>query len=67
MMLQQASIDLLERFIVFVSFAVRQDDVANANAEMLASCLNGSKIKWGNSLITDDDGFAADMRADIFG
>ena len=67
MMLQQASVDLLERFIIFVLFAVRQDDVANADTEMLAGCLNGIKIKRGNSLITDDDGFAADIRADMFG
>ena len=67
MMLQQASVDLLERFIVFVLFAVGQDDVANADAELLAGCLNGIRVKRGNSLITDDDGFTTDMRADMFG
>ena len=67
MMLQQASVDLLERFIIFVLFAVGQDDVANANAELLAGCLNGIKVKRGNSLITDDNGFTTDMRADMFG
>ena len=43
MMLQQASVDLLEGFTVFVLLAVGQDDVANADAELLAGCLHGIK------------------------
>ena len=58
---------MIERLPIFKLFAVGQDDVANADAELLAGCLNGIKVKRGNSLITDDDGFTTDMRADMFG
>ena len=67
MVLQQAGVDLLEGFAVFVLFAVGQDDVTNVDAELLAGCLDGGKIKRGNGLIADDGGFAADMWADEFG
>ena len=67
MVLQQAGVDLLEGFAVFVLFAVGQNDVANVDAELLAGCFDGGKIKRGNGLIADDGGFAADMRTDEFG
>ena len=67
MVLQQAGVDLLEGFAVFVLFAVGQDDLANVDAELLAGCFDVGKIKRGNGLIADDGGFAVDMWADEFG
>lgn len=67
MVLQQAGVDLLEGFAVFVLFAVGQDDVATIDAELSAGCFDGGKIKRGNGLIADDGGFAGDMWADEFG
>ena len=67
MVLQQSSVDLLEGFVIFVLFAVGQDNAAGVNAELSAGGFNRSKVERGNGLVADDGGFAANVWADVFG
>ena len=67
MVLQQSSVDLLEGFVIFVLFAVGQDDAAGTDAELSAGGFNRSKVERGNGLVADDGGFAANVGADVFG
>ncbi|OAM37349.1 hypothetical protein A7P99_07800 [Eikenella sp. NML120348] len=67
MVLQQSSVDLLEGFVIFVLFAVGQDDAAGTDAELSAGGFNRSKVERGNGLVADDGGFAANVWADVFG
>lgn len=65
--LQQAGVDVLQGFAVFVLLAVGQDDAANGYAELPAGGFDGGEVEGGDGFVADDGGLVANVGADELG